>query len=187
MSLSDARLEERRRWLRQAGRALGGGAAAWAAGGIALSLSGCGFQLRQTPEFGFRSISLQGFGPRSGMAGEFRRMLATQVAVMEDPARADVVLLALLEARDKLVTALTAAGQVRGLQLRLRFRFQLTSAAGRELIGPTELMLVRDLTTTETAALAKVQEEAEIYGVLERDLVGQVLRRLETVKLDGKA
>ena len=47
----------------------------------------------------------------------------------------------------------------------------------------TELLLVRDISYTETAALAKEAEEALQYRDMQRDIVQQVMRRLAAVRL----
>jgi LPS-assembly lipoprotein len=46
------------------------------------------------------------------------------------------------------------------------------------LIAPTELLLRRDMSYSETAALGKAQEEAELMASMQSDIVQQVLRRL---------
>ncbi len=66
------------------------------------------------------------------------------------PARADVVLEALEDERQRVVVASTAGGQVRELQLRTRLVFRLSTPKGRSLIPPTELLLTRDMSYTET-------------------------------------
>ena len=48
---------------------------------------------------------------------------------------------------------------MRELQLRLRFDFRAHTPAGRELIPRAELLLARDMSYSETAALAKEYEE----------------------------
>lgn len=149
----------------------------------ALVLAGCGFELRRAPSLPFRSIALVGFAPRSPLAAELRRALEQSTTVVEVPARAEVVLQALSDAREKVVVASTAAGQVREMQLRVRFRFRLSTPAGRELLPPAELLLTRDMSYTETAALAKEQEEAILYAAMESDIVAQVLRRLSAVRM----
>ncbi len=146
-------------------------------------LAGCGFQLRRPARLGFASIALQGFAPKSALADELRRTLAQQVAVLPTPDRAQVVLQALDDVREKSVVASTAAAEVRELQLRLRFSFLARTPAGRELIPPAELMLSRDLSYRETAALAKEFEEAELFREMQSDIVAQVLRRLAAVQV----
>ncbi|MGZ5234734.1 MAG: LPS-assembly lipoprotein LptE, partial [Caldimonas sp.] len=103
--------------------------------------------------------------------------------VVEAVGEAEVVLQALSDERQKSVVAVTAANQVREFELRSRFRFSLRTAAGKELIPPSEILLKRDLTYTESAALAKEQEEAFLYRSMQSDIVSQVLRRLASVQL----
>ena len=154
-----------------------------AVGASALGLSGCGFALRRAPALGFRSIQLRGFAPRSPLAEELRMTLnaSPTTVVVESASQAEVVLEALADAREKSVVASTAAGQVRELQLRLRLRFALRSREGRELIAPSEILLSRDMSYSETAALAKEQEEAALFRAMQTDIVSQVMRRLAAV------
>ncbi|MBX3635319.1 MAG: hypothetical protein KF683_08045 [Rubrivivax sp.] len=149
----------------------------------ALLLPACGFQMRQPARLAFASIALTGFAPRSAMADQLRRELARQVRVVDAPAQADVVLQALEDVRERSVVASTAAAQVREMQLRLRFHFSARTPGGRVLIPRAELMLSRDLSYRETAALAKENEEAELFREMQSDIVAQVLRRLAAVRV----
>ncbi len=151
-----------------------------AAGGL---LAGCGFHLRQPPKLAFGSIALTGFARRSPLAEEFRRQLERQVSVLDLPDKAEVVLMALEDAREKSVVASTAAAQVRELQLRLKFHFRAHTPGGRELIPRAELLLSRDLSYSETQALGKEAEEGELYRDMQADVVAQVLRRLAAVRV----
>ena len=146
-------------------------------------LAGCGFQLRRPPELNFQSIALTGFAPRSPLAEELRRQLLLQVRVLDAPDKAQVVLHALEDRRERSVVASTSAAQVRELQLRLKLNFRAHTPGGRELIPRAELLLRRDMSYSETAALAKEFEENELFRELQADLVGQVLRRLAAVKV----
>ena len=148
----------------------------------ATALTGCGFELRQAPKLPFRSLALVGFAPQSPTAEALRLRLATSnVQVLDSPARAEAVLEALVDAREKSVVASTAAGQVREVQLRVKLRFRLATPGGRLLLAADELLLTRDMSYSETAALAKAQEEALLYRAMEDDIVAQVLRRLAAV------
>jgi LPS-assembly lipoprotein len=161
----------RRRWL----------CAAPAAAFGAVLLSGCGFKLRQPAKLSFASIALTGFVRRSALGDELRRQLAMQVQVLDSPDKADVVLEVLDDSREKSVVASTAAAQVRELQLRLKFNFRARAPGGRELIPRVELLAKRDLSYSETAALAKEAEESELFREMQTDVVAQVLRRLAAV------
>ena len=163
-----------RAWARLAVLAVAGGSAA-------VALVGCGFELRQTPPLPFSRIALTGFGAKSPLAAELRTRLGETTQVVDAPGQADVVLHALSDRRERSVVASTGAGQVRELQLRVKFEFRLASPGGRELIPPTELLLSRDMSYSETVALAKAQEEGEIYAAMQTDIVQQVLRRLSRV------
>jgi len=176
MSWSDAVAQPRRRLLRGAAAGLLGSA-------LAGGLAACGFELRRTPRMAFSSIALKGFSARSALAVELRRQLATQVLLRDDPARAEVVLLALNDRRDRGVVASTTAAEVREIQLRLVFDFRAETPGGRELIAPVELLLTRDFSYRESAALAKEQEEADLFREMQADIVGQVLRRLAAITL----
>jgi LPS-assembly lipoprotein len=151
--------------------------------GTAVLLAGCGFQRRQTPPLRFRSIALLGFAPRSPMRAELAAQLAPQVRLIDEPSLAQLRLQALEDVVERSVVAITAAAQVRELQLRVRLVFSVSDAAGRELIPRTELMLTRDLSTSETLALAKEREEAELLQALRADIAAQVLRRLAALAI----
>ena len=155
------------------------------AAAAAAVVAGCGFELRRTPEMSFQTIALTGFAPRSPLAEELRRTLGSRVKVVDTPDRADVVLHVLLDRRERSVVASTASAQVRELQLRLRFHFQLTNPGGRELAPVAELLLSRDMIYSETVALAKAQEEAELFAAMQTDVVQQVARRLAQLKLQA--
>jgi LPS-assembly lipoprotein len=149
------------------------------------ALSGCGFELRRAPELRFRTLALAGFGPKSPLADELRMNInaSRTTQIVEAQAQAQVVLEALADTREKSVVASTAAGQVRELQLRARLKFRLRTPAGRELIPDTEILLTRDFSFSETAALAKEQEEAFLYRAMQSDIVAQVMRRLASVSV----
>ncbi|MEY2731145.1 MAG: hypothetical protein RL584_2271 [Pseudomonadota bacterium] len=164
-----------------------GGWGAWVAwpalGGTAALLGGCGFKLRGAASMGFSRLQLVGVPATTPLGRELRQQLGGRVQLVDPPAPVQVVLRLESAQREKIVTGLTTAGLVRELVLRLRLRFSLSTAQGRVLIEPTDLVLQRDLSTNESAALAKAREEEEIFRVLERDMVLQIIRRLEAVVL----
>lgn len=154
--------------------------------GLVAPLTGCGFQLRQTPTFAFKSI-YTGVAPTSVLGSELKRNLAAMgsVELITDPLqqqRADVILDVLQELRQKIVVGTNAAGQVREFQLRLTFRFRLRTPKGKELIPDTEMVQQRDISFNESAVLAKETEEALLYRSMQTDIVNQLMRRLAAVK-----
>lgn len=149
---------------------------------LAAPLSGCGFELRRAPALPFRSIALTGFAPRSPLADELRRSLEQSVQVMEVPAQAEAVLEALTDVHERSVVGSSAAGQVREVQLRVRFRYRVATPAGRELLLADELVLTRDMSFSENLALAKGQEETQLFRAMDADIVTQVMRRLAVLQ-----
>ncbi|MFG6429921.1 LPS assembly lipoprotein LptE [Roseateles sp. LYH14W] len=148
------------------------------------ALTGCGFALRREPELSFKTLALTGFEPDSPLAAGLRRQIKrTPVQLVDDPNRAQVVLEVSREERDRNVVASTSVGQVREWQLRLQFDYLIRTADGELLVPRVELRLARDMNYTETAALAKEQEAANLYGAMHSDAIAQVMRRLAAVKL----
>ena len=149
-------------------------------------LAGCGFQLRQTNDFAFKTLYAN-FSTTSPLGVELRRNLLgtgridlwTEAKLM---LKADAILDILSEERQQVAVGVSATGQVRELQLRLRVRFRLRTPQGMELIEPVELFQQRDLSFTETAALSKEIEQAILYRDMQTDLVQQIMRRLSAVK-----
>jgi LPS-assembly lipoprotein len=151
--------------------------------GSAALLAGCGFQLRQAPDFAFRSIHIN--VPASSPVGrELKRTIASngKVTVVDTPAAAEVVMDVLNEQREKIVVGLGAVGQVREFELRIRLRFRLRARDGRELIPDAEIVRQQDISYSESVALAKEDEEQLVYRSLQADIVQQVMRRLASLK-----
>jgi len=154
-------------------------------GAVTWGVMGCGFKLRQAPEFVFERILL-GFPASSPLGNELRRTIAAngKVTVVSgaNANTAEVTLQVLQEAREKAVVSLNASGQVREFQLRLRFRFRLSTPDGKVLIPDTEILQQRDISFNETVALSKEAEEALLYRDMQTDVVQQLLRRLAALK-----
>ncbi|KAB7627727.1 hypothetical protein ET532_004205 [Verminephrobacter sp. Larva24] len=150
-------------------------------------LPACGFHLRGLPEFGFASLYIEA-PSGSPLAQQLQRALegaGTKLLVLREPAAlasAQAILDLLQEQQERVVVGLSAAGQVREMQLRLRVRFRLRNPQGVALIPETELLLQRDISYNETIALAKETEEALLYRDMRTDLVQQLMRRLAAAK-----
>lgn len=194
----DSASASRRQMLRTTARALGAGGMLLAAG----ALGGCGFRLRQAPSFAFKTL-MATLPATSPLRRELRTALVSSGitvvdaslpppppqsggAVPAQPAppqpQVDAVLDILTDQREKSVVGSTAAGQVREFQLRLRFSFKLSTPKGKELIPESEILLQRDISYSESIALSKQEEEAELYRDMQTDVVQQVLRRLAAVR-----
>jgi LPS-assembly lipoprotein len=155
----------------------------WLAGLPALVLAGCGFELRRAADLQFQSIALAGFVPRSPLADELRTVLERTVEVKDAPDQAQVILQALGEERLRRAVAFTASGQVRDIQLRLRFKYRAQTPKQRELIPDSEIELIRELSFVESKALGKEQEAQDLFREMQSDIVLQVVLRLSAIRL----
>jgi LPS-assembly lipoprotein len=156
------------------------------AASVLLVTAGCGFRLRGTPNFAFKSIYVN-IPDGSAVGNDLKRALAANSAlqVISDPQKmlqADVILDALADQREKTVIGSSSAGQVREFQLRLRFSFKLRTPQDKELIELAEILQQRDFSYNESAALAKEAEEALLYRDMQSDLVQQIMRRLAAIR-----
>ena len=152
-----------------------------------MGLSACGFQLRQAPNYPFRTLYI-GLPEASVFGQELKRNISVsgRVEVINDPKqveRADIIFDLLQELQEKVILSRTSAGAVREFQLRFRIRFKLRTRDGIEVIPDTELVQERDISFSETAALSKETEEGLLYRDMRSDLVQQVLRRLAVVRM----
>ena len=152
---------------------------------MTFGVAGCGFALRGTPNFAFKSL-FSPFAVSSLLGTELKRSLEAggNLRVISDVRQidqADVILDVLLDRREKTVVAVNASGQVREFQLRIRFQFKLRSAKGKDLIPTTEILQKRDISFNESAVLAKESEEGLLYREMQSDIIQQIMRRLATV------
>ena len=148
----------------------------------ALALVSCGFALRSTQKFPFKTMYT---GPIAGspLLIDLSRQVAGTggVEIITDQRqleRAEVIFELLQEQREKVVAGRTSSGSVREFLLRTSLRFRLRTREGKELIPDTLLVATTDVSYNETLALSKDQEEQMLYRNMGSDLVGQVVRRM---------
>ena len=157
---------------------------ATAAAALALGpLAGCVFQLRRSAALPFRTLHT-GFAPTSAIGAEFRRMVrvAEDTRLVDDPAEAEARLEVIRELREKEVVGFSSTGRPREYQLRLRFVFRVIDRDSQPLLPPTEVVLRRDITSSDVELVAKQQEEEMLYREMQSDLVQQLLRRLAAIR-----
>ena len=150
----------------------------------ALLPAGCGFKLRGSTQLPFDTLYAS-FPPNSPTGAEFRRLLRVQGAtrLVDKPVDAQARLDILEERREKEIVGFSSSGRPREYQLRLILRYRLLDARGGTELGPMgEIILRREITTTDTQVVAKEQEEALLYREMQGDMVQQLLRRLAAAR-----
>ena len=109
-------------------------------GTAAAALAGCGFQLRQTGDYPFKTL-FAGFPTTTPLGAELSRQLRGTGRIellteAKQAQQADVILDILQEQRQRVVVGTNASGQVRELQLRMTVKFRLRTPDGVEWIEP---------------------------------------------------
>jgi LPS-assembly lipoprotein len=149
-------------------------------------VAGCGFQLRQSPNYAFTTLFVN-LPENDAMGASLRRNISasgqvTVITDVRDVEKAQVIYEPIANLREKVILGRTSTGAIREYQLRLRYRFRLRTQGGKELIPDVEIFLTRDINFNETGALSKESEEGLLYRDMENDLIQQILRRLAAVK-----
>ena len=146
----------------------------------AAALSGCGFRLRGTGlQYPFRTIHIAGSGL---MVNQLKRLLASQVQVVDQPADADVLLTVLRDHEERKASALSASAKVREVELLRDFDFSLSDAQGNVLIESAPIQMRRFVSYSENEATAKEAEFELLFRAMRNDTAQQVLRRLATIR-----
>ena len=167
-------------------------------------LAGMGFQLSMDQvknlaldfsalrTMGFRYLKVRADTLLSGMqnahaavaAEDLKDLLACNniSLIVERIEEADARLEVLWERREREIVAFTSTGRPREFQLRLRIRIRVTDAKGVEWMPPTELLLRREITSSDIEVVSRAQEEELLMREMESEFVNQLLRRLAALK-----
>ena len=149
-------------------------------------LAACGFKLRGSVDFAFKSLYLNG-DINSPFLKELQRNLegAGTLKVLRDPSealQAEAIFDDLGQRRERVIVSRNAAGEVRELQIRLHTRFRVRNQKGGYYVPESSLMQYREISYVETYALSKANEEEMLYRNMQTDIVQQIVRRLAIVK-----
>ena len=166
---------------------------------ISLAIAGCGFKLRgaQAP-LPFKQVAWRGAtGPVSAALSQALVSQGASVnasvkqvnqsgtnAEGDAPSDIDLIIEVNVDQRERQVVASTIAGQVRELDLRVRFNWQAFNRQGRPITPVIDMVLSQDLSYQESAALSKALEQDAIYDSLQSRMVSQVMRRLSGLSVD---
>ena len=149
---------------------------------LVTGLCSCGFQLRGQVTMPFASVFVSTPGT-SIVATEIRRELTNSPTKLMPSAKdADAQLNIIEDRRDRQILSLSGAGRVREYELKLRVSYQVVDSKGIVFIPTSEIQLSRILSYDDSRIIAKQQEEALLYQDMERDAVGQILRRMTAIK-----
>ena len=153
---------------------------------LTLSLAACGFHLRGQAALPFESMYVQTGGP-SSFASQLARAVraGSQTRITDNQKDAQVTLQIIAEARERAILSLSGGGRIREITLRYRVSYRLYDRKNKEYIAPSEILLRRDLSYSDTDVIAKEQEEGLLYRDMQSDAVQQLVRRLQVTRIDS--
>ncbi|HEY6966101.1 MAG TPA: LPS assembly lipoprotein LptE [Burkholderiales bacterium] len=146
---------------------------------LALTVAGCGFQMRGTADLPFETLYMPPANT-PGIALDLKRNIqaGTRTTVVDDMKKADAVLEFSQEVRDRLILSLAATGRVREYQLRYLVGFRVHDGKGGEFVPSSTVTLTRDITFNDSDVLSKQSEEQLLYRDMQFDMVQLIMRRL---------
>jgi LPS-assembly lipoprotein len=155
---------------------------------VMASLNGCGFKLRGATVMPFRKL-FTSFAPSSPVGNVFKRLLrnegGTEFVVKAEDAELRLVILS--DIREREIVGYSATGRPSLYQLRQKLRYQLMDAKAEPLGTEVEIVIRRDITTSDALLNAKQQEEEFLYVEMQDDIAQQLIRRLSAVKLNASS
>jgi LPS-assembly lipoprotein len=150
----------------------------------AVSLVACGFHMRGVAKISpaLARVRVEPIDVNSPLKRDLELALKRNEVVLADSAATDaaVIKLPLMQ----LVTEPLTVGRtarVKEFRVRYKIEIEITGADGHVLLARTPIELTRDYSFDETQALGAQAEEELLKKELGRDMVQQILRRLETV------
>jgi LPS-assembly lipoprotein len=151
---------------------------------IIASVSACGFKLKGPTQLSFTKLYTD-FAEGSLVGVDFRRLLRAQgsVEIVSKPELGDVRLMILQDARERETVGYSATGRPREYQLRQKLRYQILDNKANPVGDVVEIVIRRDISTSEALINAKQQEEEQLYRDMQDDLVQQLVRRLASINL----
>lgn len=149
-----------------------------------LSLSACGFHLRQAQtQFVFNSLYLTS-SHNSALTQMLKQRLSSRhIELTNERKQSDVTLQIVNEKNDKQILSLGGSGRVEEFNLHYRVIIRATDSAGKVLIEDEELQVRRDFSYSDSRILAKEAEEAFLQNNMTEDMVRQITQRLSRIRL----
>jgi LPS-assembly lipoprotein len=174
----------------------------------ALGLSGCGWRIRGGYNFGFESFMVispadspkvvreksKKDEPKKGveveqnytgsdLASKLRRELKFRykLKLVSTPAEADVLIRLVAVNSSTIASGYSGSGRVREVSIHESVEYRAEDKLGRALLETDIIQLQRFVTIDDTNPQAKNNSEKFLRGVMEEDILQQILRRLATI------
>ncbi|HVF34215.1 MAG TPA: LPS assembly lipoprotein LptE [Candidatus Saccharimonadia bacterium] len=151
---------------------------------LAALLTGCGFELRDEVALppALDRLRIDSPDPYGPLERDLTAALKRAGAVVVDDAAGVAVVRIPVDAIATEPLSVSDAARVREYLVRYRVELEIVDAANRVLIPLAPIELTRDYSYDETQALGAAAEEELLRKELRREMVQQLLRRIETAR-----
>lgn len=151
---------------------------------VLLALGGCGFHLRGEAKIApaLARLRVDPVDVNSPLKRDLEAALARSGVTLVAAGATDAAVIK-LPVMQLVTEPLTVGRTARVKEYRVRFKVELeiTDATGKVALARTTIELTRDYSFDEQQALGAKAEEDLLKAELEREMVQQILRRIETV------
>lgn len=148
---------------------------------LAITLGGCGFQLRGTaalPEE-MSVVYIKSSNPYGSLVSDFADALRVHhVKVTENREKATAVLHIMQDKQDTAVLSVNASGKVLEFQLRQSIQFDVKTIDNLPLLEPQSVSMTRDYLYSSTDVLSSAREEVVVRRALQLELVNLAILRI---------
>ncbi|KAF0192374.1 MAG: LPS-assembly lipoprotein [Gammaproteobacteria bacterium] len=122
-----------------------------------------------------------------GVSNEFivdlrRALRSTGTEFSADAKSAEAVLTISKEDRSRRVLSVGSTGKVQEYELHYAISFRVSDAAGKERLPEQSISRLRDYSFDQNDVLAKQSEESLLYRDMRRDVINEILRRLQKLR-----
>lgn len=145
-------------------------------------LGGCGFHLRGAVDLpaNYQRMAIEGVSPYSELAVKLKRGLQANGVEVVDATAAQVILkLSQVSYQRRLLSVSAVSGKTAEYELHYSLKVSVRDRQGNTLLAEQPLQQLRDYVYDQNNVLATDNEEVQLRKDMERDLVGQILRRLQ--------
>jgi LPS-assembly lipoprotein len=149
---------------------------------LASLLSGCGFHLRGSVDLpaNYQRMAIEGVSPYSDLGLKLKRGLQANGVEVVDATAANVILkLSQVSYQRRLLSVSALSGKTAEYELHYSLKMSVRDRQGNVLVPEQALQQLRDYVFDQSNVLATGNQEAQLRKDMERDLVGQILRRLQ--------
>jgi LPS-assembly lipoprotein len=144
-------------------------------------ITACGFELRGSADLSFKTIFIQ--GKKISISKELQRSLNSNgVKVVEKVADAELVLELMSESYQKRILSLSGAGVVREFEITYLLDFRIRDSKNPLWGDVQSIRGRRDFSFSDSALLAKLEEEERLRQDMASDATRELLRRLTAYK-----